>query len=152
MRLAIASYAVAEVALFVLVVRWLGGWVTFLLVLATSLLGGWLIRNEGLRAFSALNAAVRAGRGPDHDVADTGMVLTGGLLLLLPGFVTDVAGLLIVAPATRPLARRLLGRVRLATPRWSRRLRRSTGVPPSGGSATAGPVVRGEIVDPDDEP
>ncbi len=135
-RLAFVAYVIAEVALFVLAVRWLGGWVTLLLVLSTTLLGGWLIRNEGLRAFGAVNEAVQAGRAPGREVADTGVVLTGGLLLVLPGFLTDIAGLLAVLPPTRPLARRLLARARLAGPRRQ--------ASPDG----TGPVIPGEVIDP----
>ncbi|HET6728952.1 MAG TPA: FxsA family protein [Jiangellaceae bacterium] len=136
-RLGIAFYAVAEVGLLVLAVQWLGGWPTFLLVLATSLLGGWIILTTGVNAFGSLEDAVRAGRAPDARLADAGLVMTGGLLLVLPGFITDVAGALTVLPATRPLVRRVLRRVGLAARR-----------PPPVGS---GPVIRGEVVDPTDD-
>jgi len=132
-RLAIALYAVAEVGLLVLAVRWLGGWPTFLLVLATSLLGGWIILTTGVSAFGSLEEAVRAGQTPDPRLADAGLVMTGGLLLVLPGFITDIAGALTVLPVTRPLVRRVLRRVGLAARR------------PSVGR---GPVIRGEVVDP----
>jgi UPF0716 protein FxsA len=134
--LAIALYAVAEVVLLVLAVRWLGGWPTFLLVLATTLLGGWIILTTGVRAFGSLEEAVRAGRAPDARLADAGLVMTGGLLLVLPGFITDIAGALTVLPTTRPLVRRVLRRVGPAARR-----------PPVG----RGPVIRGEVVDPTDD-
>ncbi|MGH8825682.1 MAG: FxsA family protein [Jiangellaceae bacterium] len=135
-RLAVAIYAVAEVALLVLVARWLGGWPTFLLVLATSLLGGWIILTAGVRAFGSLDEAVRAGRAPDARLADAGLVMTGGLLLVLPGFLTDIAGALMVLPVTRPLARRAL---------------RSTGLGARRPHVGHGPVIRGEVVDPADD-
>ena len=138
-RLAIALYAVAEAGLFVLAVRWLGGWPTFLLVLATSALGGWIIRTEGVRAFGSLDEAIRAGRAPDPRLADAGLVMTGGLLLVLPGFLTDIAGALMVLPPTRPLVRRALNRAGLMVRR------------PPVGPAGRGPVIRGEVVDPADD-
>jgi UPF0716 protein FxsA len=135
-RLAIALYAVVEVLLLVLVVRWLGGWPTFLLVLATSLLGGWIILTTGVSTFGSLEVAVRAGRAPDVRLADAGLVMTGGLLLVLPGFVTDIAGALTVLPATRPLVRRVLRRV---------------GLPARQPPVRPGPVIRGEVVDSRDD-
>ncbi|HJU97730.1 MAG TPA: FxsA family protein [Jiangellaceae bacterium] len=136
-RLAIAVYVVAEVALLLLAVRWLGGWPTFLLVLGTSLLGGWIILTAGVSAYGSLEEAVRAGRAPDARLADAGMVMTGGLLLILPGFLSDIAGVLTVVPATRPLVRRV---VRRAGPVAAR-------TPPVG----RGPVIRGEVIDPTDD-
>jgi UPF0716 protein FxsA len=135
-RLAIAVYAVAEVTLLVLAVRWLGGWPTFLLVLATSLLGGWIILTAGVSAYGSLEEAVRAGPAPHARLADAGMVMTGGLLLVLPGFLTDIAGVLTVVPATRPLVRSAFRRAGLVTR-----------TPPIGG----GPVIRGEVIDPSDD-
>jgi UPF0716 protein FxsA len=135
-RLAIAAYAVAEVALLVLAVWWLGGWPTFFLVLATSLLGGWIILTAGVSAYGSLEEAVRAGRAPDARLADAGMVMTGGLLLVLPGFLTDLAGVLTVVPATRPLVRRVFRRAGLVNR-----------TPPVG----RGPVIRGEVIDPADD-
>jgi UPF0716 protein FxsA len=60
-------------------------------------------------------------------------VMTGGLLLVLPGFITDIAGVLTVLPPTRPLVRRVLRRSGLLARR---------------GPAGHGPVIRGEVVDP----
>lgn len=137
LRLALAAYVVAEVALFVLVVRWIGGWPAFLIMAATSLLGGWLIRKEGLRVVSAVRDAARNGRLPDRAVADTRTIMFAGLLLVLPGFLSDVVGLVVLAPPVRPLARRALGRTPLA-----RRV-------PGRGVGPRGPVVRGEVVDPE---
>lgn len=146
-RLAGAVYLVAELALLVLFVRWFGGWVTFALMVGTSLLGGWLIRSEGLRAFGAVGAALREGRVPDREVADTRVVLAGGLLLVLPGFLTDVAGLVMLAPPFRSAGRRLLrGRpaLRPGTGGWP-------GQPGTGTGTGTGQVIRGEVVDAGDD-
>ncbi|HZB47637.1 MAG TPA: FxsA family protein, partial [Mycobacteriales bacterium] len=95
-----------EVAVVALVSSWLGfGW-TLLLLLATTLLGGWLVRREGARAWRSFSAAVAEGRPPGRTALDGVLILLGGLLVLLPGFVSDVLGLLCLLPPTR----RLLGR------------------------------------------
>lgn len=153
-RLAFVLYALAEFGLFVVLVRWLGGWPVFWLVLATGLLGGWLIQREGVRAWTAIGDAVRAGRAPEHDLASSRVVITSGFLLTLPGFVTDLLGLLLLAPVTRPLVRSLWARVipplpgRGGGPSGGAQHPRGShppGVPPS-----EGPVIEGEVVDPDD--
>jgi UPF0716 protein FxsA len=86
----------------------IGGWPTLLLLVAMSVLGAWIVRREGTRAWRSLQAALRAGRIPSRELADGALVLVGGTLLLTPGFVTDAVGLFLVLPVTRPVARRLL--------------------------------------------
>ena len=77
-------------------------------MLAGSLLGAWLIRSSGRRAWAALREASDTGRMPDREISDAGLILVGGILLFIPGFVTDVAGLIFVLPFMRPLTRRFL--------------------------------------------
>lgn len=86
----------------------IGGWQTAALLLAVTVLGGWIVRREGRRAWHTLQDAVRRGVPPDRELADGALVLAGGILLLTPGFVTDVFGLVLVLPLTRPLLRALL--------------------------------------------
>ncbi len=78
------------------------------LLLGMSLLGAWLVKREGVRAWTALRRTAGSGRLPGREAADAALVLTGGVLLLTPGFVTDAVGLFLVLPLTRPVARRLL--------------------------------------------
>ena len=86
----------------------IGGWWTFLLLVAMSAFGAWLIGREGVRAWNALTDALRSGRMPGRELADGILVLVGGTLLLTPGFLTDAVGFFLVLPFTRPVARRLL--------------------------------------------
>ncbi len=76
---------------------------------------------------------------PATELADGALILVGGTLMLSPGFVTDVFGIVLILPFTRPLARRLLTRY------LSRRL--LDGRRP--GPGPQGPVVRGEVIDDD---
>ena len=83
---------------------------TVLLLIFESLLGAWLVKREGRRAWRALQETLET--RPDaraSELADAALVLVGGTLLLTPGFVTDVFGFFLVLPFTRPLARRVLG-------------------------------------------
>src|SRR5918995_2430165 len=97
---------VIEVAVVVAVSSWIGvGW-TLLALVGISLVGGWLVRREGARAWRSFSGAVAEGRPPGRTALDGVLILIGGLLVLLPGFVSDVLGLLCLLPPTR----RLLGR------------------------------------------
>jgi UPF0716 protein FxsA len=100
---------IVEVWLLVQVGQSIGVLPTILILVAEALLGGWLMQHEGSRAWSALNAAFASGKMPTGELADAALVLVGGLLLMLPGFVTDVFGLVFLLPFTRPYARRVLG-------------------------------------------
>jgi UPF0716 protein FxsA len=150
MRLALVLYIVAEVALFVLVGRWVGGGALFLWVLATAAAGAVLVRREGMRAVETMRVAMRERRAPERPVPGRGMVATGGLLLVLPGLLTDLVGLVMVLPVTRPVARRLasvlgtavVGRTGGVT------VRSSQPAP----KRTPGPVVRGEVLESRDDP
>ncbi len=86
----------------------------FLLVLALLVIswpiGTRVIRHEGRAAWRRLQEAINAGRVPTDEVLDGALVLFGGALLLVPGFITDAIGLLLLLPPTRALARRVLAR------------------------------------------
>lgn len=127
------------------------GW-TILLLVVDALLGTWLIKHEGARAWRALRAALDGGRMPAAEIADGALILLGGTLMLAPGFVTDVFGILLILPVTRPVFRRLLATA------VARRLRiggvvdvrpRPGPQERGGPGPAAGPVVRGEVVDDD---
>jgi UPF0716 protein FxsA len=161
--LAVAFVVVPLVEIFVLVQvgQVIGPWWTLLLLVAASILGAWLIKREGTRSWAALRTALQTGRMPARELADAGLILVGGTLMLTPGFVSDVLGMLLIAPPSRAVARRLLTRVVAA------RLLGSAGGPlggPFGGRGSGpasgpdgdarrpgpgpeGPVVRGEVVD-----
>jgi UPF0716 protein FxsA len=81
---------------------------TLALLLAMSLLGATLLRQQGRDAWRRFNAALAERRFPGREVADGLMITIGGALLLTPGFVTDGVGLLLLVPPTRAIARRLL--------------------------------------------
>jgi UPF0716 protein FxsA len=153
---------VLEIYLIIQVGGLIGGWQTAALLLFESLLGAWIVRREGRRAWRGLSATFGRGAMPDRELADAALVLIGGALLLTPGFLTDVLGFLFVLPVTRPLVRRAL--LRYAARRVSLAERRMAasfppGFPPgagpaepprasgpSGSSGQDGPVIRGEVV------
>ncbi len=136
-----------EIFVLVQVGQVIGPWWTILLLILAGVLGTWLIRREGGRAWRALNDALRSGRMPAREIADGALILVGGTLMLAPGFVTDLFGALLILPVTRPVARRLLTRV------VGRRLIGYSAVATgAGGRTTNRPgsgdtVIQGEVVD-----
>lgn len=141
---------ILEVMALIGVGKVIGGWPTFLLLVAMSALGAWLIGHEGSRAWKALTDALRSGRMPARELSDGILVLVGGTLLLTPGFLTDIVGFVLVLPFTRPVARRVLEAI------VSRRLLAQVSVvnttwqqgPTSGsGRGKDDDVIEGEIVD-----
>lgn len=86
----------------------IGALPTVLLLVAESALGAFVVKREGIRAWRALTQSLSTGTLPGRELADAALVLVGGVLLLTPGFVTDLFGFFFVLPFTRPLARRML--------------------------------------------
>jgi UPF0716 protein FxsA len=106
--LGLVLYVVVEVAAAIAVASWIGiGW-TLLLLLGLSLLGAVLLRREGARAWRSFSTAVAEGRPPGREVISGMLVLLGALLIIVPGFVTDVLALLCLLPFTRKLIGRVL--------------------------------------------
>ena len=136
-----------------------GPWWTIALLILDSMVGAWLIKREGGRAWKALRDALAGGRMPAREIADGALILIAGTLMLSPGFVLDLVGLLLLLPVTRPVARRIL------TTFVERRLvvgpSFGSGLGPGGpfggqsgpgngrrpGAGPEGPVVRGDVVD-----
>ena len=99
-------YVVLEVVAIAALVAWIGlGW-TLLVLLAGSVLGLLLARSEGARAARALTTAVQRGKLAHSEATDGLLIAIGGILLFLPGLITDVLGLALVFPPTRAVARR----------------------------------------------
>lgn len=97
-----------EIYVLIQVGQVIGVWWTLGILVGEALLGAWLMRREGARAWKALNEAFASGKMPTGELADTALILVGGVLLVMPGFVSDVFGLLFLLPFTRPLARKVL--------------------------------------------
>lgn len=101
--------SVAEVWLLTLAGSAVGvGWILAIL-LVEAVVGSLLLRHEGRKSWRALVDAYEAGRVPTGQLADAALVLAGGIMLILPGFVTDIVGLVFLVPFTRPYARKGVG-------------------------------------------
>ena len=132
----------AEIWAILQVGRLIGPWWTIVLLVVDSMVGAWLIRREGGRAWRALRDALQGGRMPARELADGALILIGGTFMLSPGFVLDIAGILLILPFTRPVFRRLL-----ATLVTKKLLVTAPGNARRPGAGPGGPVVRGDVVD-----
>jgi UPF0716 protein FxsA len=102
---------IAELYVIVQVGQLIGLWPTLALLLADALLGSMLLKQQGRSAWRRFNEALAERRFPGKEVADGALIVIGGTLLLTPGFITDVFGLLLLIPPTRAAARGVLRRL-----------------------------------------
>jgi len=101
---------IAELAVVIQIGQAIGVWWTIALLLADAILGSILMRHQGRAAWRRFNQALGAGRVPAREVLDGALVMFGGLLLLTPGFITDILGLLLLIPPARVVVRGVLAR------------------------------------------
>ena len=149
----------AELVAFVAVASWIGlGW-TLLATFATSALGVLLLARQGTRALADLRNRARFRQPAGRELGDAGLVAVGGVLMVLPGFLGDLLGLLCLLPVTRGLVRGavaafVVGRlpVALRPPVRVRSARAEQVARGSGSTRMVPPVIEGEIVGGPDRP
>lgn len=105
-----------EIAVIIQVGDWLGIVNTIGLLILVSVAGAWLVKRQGLGVLRRIGEQRQAGQVPAAAVFDGALILVAGALLLFPGFVTDVFGLLLLLPPVRAGVRAFLRR------RYTRRL------------------------------
>ena len=103
-------WPVAEVLVAIKVADAIGVLATVLLLLASWPAGTWALRSQGRAAWRRLADAVAVGRPPGREVLDGALIVVGGVLLIVPGFITDAIGLILLLPPTRAIMRGLLVR------------------------------------------
>lgn len=112
--LLLLAIPVAEIAVFIQVGSWIGVGKTLLLVLASAVFGIWLVRTQGFAAATRVQAMIARGESPALGMLEGLALLAAGVLLLIPGFVTDVAAFaLLIPPLRRGIIRLYLRRFRL---------------------------------------
>ncbi|MGG4141624.1 FxsA family protein [Paenibacillus algorifonticola] len=80
---------------------WLGGWQTFGLIVLFSMAGAYLTLAEGRKVWTEAQLQLQQGQIPGRKLLEGLCVLAGGLLLLIPGFFTDLIGITFLLPFTR---------------------------------------------------
>ncbi|MOA17222.1 phage T7 F exclusion suppressor FxsA [compost metagenome] len=83
----------------------IGGWTTFLLIVVMGLAGAYLALSEGRKVWAEAQRQMQSGQIPGRTMLDGLCVLIGGVMLLIPGFFSDVIGIMLLLPITRPVFR-----------------------------------------------
>lgn len=126
----------AETAVFIQVGSRIGVGLTLLLVFISSVLGIWLVRVQGFAAAARVQGMILRGESPAAGLLEGLGLLIAGVLLLIPGFLTDIVALVLLVP---PWRRRM---VRFSLRRF--RLTRLSGAPRPGAKTAAPPPLEGE--------
>lgn len=105
-----AVMPIVEIALLLEVGEIIGGWSTLLIVIVTAFIGASLVKQEGIQTFTNAQQKMQSGQIPSQEIAEGLLLLIAGVLLVTPGFVTDVIGLLFSMPITRPLIAKIVAK------------------------------------------
>jgi UPF0716 protein FxsA len=100
----------AEIWVIVQVGQAIGVLNTFGLLILSGIIGGWLMKREGLAVWRRAQASVERGQVPTKELIDGVLILAGGALMVAPGFITDIVGMLLLLPPVRAAIRALVRR------------------------------------------
>ncbi|MGQ0773350.1 MAG: FxsA family protein [Pseudonocardiales bacterium] len=134
--------AVVELVVLIAVGNAIGVLATIGLLILASLVGAALLRREGTRTLVAFNEALRTRRPPHRELIDGMLIAAAAVFIVVPGFVSDVLGLLLLLPPTRALVRR----------RMLRSAERGAAEHGAPGHFAPGTVIEGEVVDESSTP
>jgi UPF0716 protein FxsA len=153
--LAFASLPFLELFVLVRIGRQIGALNTVAFLIATGLIGAFVAKTQGRRVIAAWREALQQGRVPEEGVLDGVLVLVGALLLIMPGVITDVLGLLCLLPFTRrPIGTRVQKYLRTRVATGALHMHQ-VGFPfPPGverGPRPPGPSPRGDVIDTEGE-
>jgi UPF0716 protein FxsA len=129
---------IVEITVLVLVGQAIGILFTIGLLILASVVGMWLLRREGTRTLAAFNDAMRTRRVPAKEMVDGVLIVAAGVLVVVPGFVSDLLALFLLFPPTRAIVSR----------RWVRRAEQQVRSAQHGGAF----VVDSVIINDDDDP
>ena len=95
-----------ELYLLLTIGKYLGPLNTIMIVIITAFFGALLARAQGLRTMLRVKESMLQGQMPAEELIDALLIFAAGVVLLTPGFITDLAGFLILIPYTRSLLKR----------------------------------------------
>jgi UPF0716 protein FxsA len=130
----------AEITVFIVVGRWIGVAATLLLFIAVGVIGTVLLKRQGMRALREMQAALARGEPPAEPVAHAALLVLAALLLIFPGFLSDLMALPLLLPPVRRMVIRWLG---------AQAKRRGGFTVWPGGRSPGGPGGRGPVIDAD---
>jgi len=91
----------AEIGVLLLSGNTIGIWPTIVLLVATGVLGSYLAKKQGMNTLKKVQEQLQYGRMPGDEILNGVCILLGGIMLLSPGFLTDIIGLILLLPPTR---------------------------------------------------
>jgi UPF0716 protein FxsA len=145
---AFTAIPLTEIALLVLLGRWIGFWATMGIIIATAVVGTYVLHRQGFVVMERTMAAINAGKPPIAPVVDGGFLLLSGMLLITPGLITDSVGLLLLIPWVRHRIAAAAVRRVVKSPAF-REATAANGAfkprPEPDGPAPEGPVIDGEF-------
>lgn len=131
--LAFIVVPIVELAVILQISQVIGLLPTLALVVVVSVTGAWLVKREGVGVLRRMQEQLQQGQLPAKEIVNGVLILFAGALMLTPGFVTDLLGLVLLVPPTRALVRAVLMR------RFEHRIRDAFAVPTMGGDPFGGP-------------
>ncbi len=131
---------IVEIALFIKVGGLIGLWPTLAIVVATAMIGAFLVKRQGLAEIARLQGSLNQLNDPTRPLAHGAMILAAGLLLLTPGFFTDTMGFLLLVPGVRDAVMRWV-RARIKVQSFT------VGQRPAGPVPARDDVVEGDYVE-----
>jgi UPF0716 protein FxsA len=108
--LAIIFVPVIELWGLIKVGEWIGAFPTILLVIATGVIGGYLAKREGWATIQLLRKQLKNGEPPGETLLEGASILAGAVLMITPGFFSDILGFFLIFPYTRRIVAYLLTR------------------------------------------
>nr|CRH07909.1 FxsA cytoplasmic membrane protein [Candidatus Magnetococcus massalia] len=97
----IIGFIVLEINVIAMVGDAIGGWTTFFSIIASAVVGIAIVRHEGIKTLFNMQNKMAHGETPTAHLVDGLLLLLAGVLLLLPGFISDTIGLLLALPLSR---------------------------------------------------
>ena len=108
--LSVLALPLIEIALFIVIGQAIGLLPTLFGIVLTGVIGALVLRWQGVAVLSEMQVRLQCGEMPARQMGDAMLIGLAGLLLLLPGYFTDLVGLVLLVPWTRELIYRLLSR------------------------------------------
>lgn len=102
---------VIEITVLLLSGQLIGVWFTLLLILAAGAIGLFLAKQQGLETWRKAQEQIQYGYMPGNEIIDGICILIGGVLLVIPGLISDVIGIIFLLPLTRKFIKPLIIRM-----------------------------------------
>lgn len=108
--LVLIAIPVLEIFVYIQLIKITGIWLTLALIFGTGLIGAFLAKREGFQVIQSIKQDLNHGQMPGNKMLEGLLVLAGGILLLTPGLISDITGLVFLLPPSRVMVREFIKR------------------------------------------